>query len=136
MSKDLKTLMLQAKTIAQQKTPFDTGNLRYNAIKVYKTPTGFRIVSRYNVAPYGSLLDQRATIKGRANKHVGWWTHEANLAVSTFMHANLNDRRNLFQQADGEVSPFAEGDPRRLKRFYNSMVADTGRAKFLRMLGL
>jgi len=37
-------LMRQSKTIAQSVAPFDTGNLRYNAIRAYQTPKGFRIV--------------------------------------------------------------------------------------------
>jgi len=134
MSKDLKTLMHQATTIVRDKAPFDTGNLRYNAIKSYITPTGFKIVSRFGVAFYGTLLDQKGA--GKKQTHKGWFSTEANLAVSTYMHSNINDRKGLFEAANAEVAKFAKGDPERLKRFYNSIVPDDSRDAYFKKIGL
>jgi hypothetical protein len=48
-------LMTECKVIAQSLAPIDTGNLRYNAIRAYNTPTGFRMVSMlYTAAFYGA----------------------------------------------------------------------------------
>lgn len=127
------TLMQQATTIVRDKAPFDTGNLRYNAIKSYKTPTGFKIVSRYGVAFYGTLLDQKGA--GKNKTHQGWFSTEAYLAVTTYMKSNINDRRNLFEAANAEVAKFADGNPERLKRFYNSIAADDSRNAYFKKIG-
>lgn len=42
----------------QQSLPIDTGNLRYAATKLIKTPTGFRIYIDTSVAPYATYLDE------------------------------------------------------------------------------
>lgn len=117
-------LMRQSKVIAQNKAPFDTGNLRYNAIRAYKTPQGFRIVMLYTAAFYGAILNEYG--KGGTK---GWWSTGVYTAVSTFIHSSLNNRKSAFEQASANVGKFAEGNPERQKRFYNSIVADVGHAK-------
>lgn len=119
-------LMRQSKVIAQNKAPIDTGNLRYNAIRAYPTPQGFRIVMSYTTAFYGAILDQYG--KGGTK---GWWSEGVYLAVSNFIHSSMNNRKSTFEQANENVSKFAPNNPARQARFYNSQVADSGRDKFL-----
>ena len=129
MIKNTVQLMNESKVIAQNLAPFDTGNLRYNAIRAYPTPTGFRIVSLFTAAFYGAILDTHGVRGG--DKHKGWWSTGVYTAVSTYINASLNNRQNSFEQANANVSKFAADDPERRARFYNSMVADSGRDKFI-----
>lgn len=131
MIKNTLQLMNDSKKIAQQLAPFDTGNLRYNAIRAYKTPTGFRIVSLYTAAFYGHLLDQRKEIKGRQNVHYGWWTTSVRTDVGKYVDAVLNNKRSNIQVDHEGIAAFAPDNPERKARFYNSMVADEGREKYL-----
>lgn len=119
-------LMRQSKVIAQAKAPIDTGNLRYNAIRAYQTPQGFRIVMSYTTAFYGAILDQY----GQGGTK-GWWSTGVYTAVSNFIHSSLNNRKSTFEQSNKNVAKFAPNNPARQARFYNSMIADEGRDKFL-----
>lgn len=125
MIKNTIQLMNESKVIAQNLAPFDTGNLRHNSIRAYKTPTGFRIVSLFTAAFYGAILNEK---KG---KHKGWWSTGVYTAVGTYINASMNERKSSFDQANANVSKFAADDPERRARFYNSMVADEGRDKFI-----
>jgi hypothetical protein len=122
-------LMRQSKTIAQSVAPFDTGNLRYNAIRAYQTPTGFRIAMLYTAAFYGAILNEYGVRGG--DTHKGWWSTNVYTKVSTFIHSSLNNRKSTFEQANKNVAKFAPDNPARQARFYNSQVADEGRDKFL-----
>ena len=56
------------------RSPYDTGNLRNNGITALQsygvTTVGFTIGGQN--APYGVLINDNATIRGRANKHHKW----------------------------------------------------------------
>lgn len=121
--------MMEAKTIAQSIAPFDTGNLRYNSIRAYLTPQGFRIVSLFTVAFYGNLLDQYGA--GPNKTRQGWWSEEVTSSVGGYIDAVLNGQRSNFQIPNEQVAKFAPDNPARKRRFYNSMVADTARDAYL-----
>jgi hypothetical protein len=108
--------------------PFDTGNLRYNAIRAYRTPTGFRVVMLYTAAFYGAILDQPP--KEGTRQHTGWWSTKCTLHVQ-YIDSVLNNKQSNFQVDHAGVAKFAPDNPERQARFYNSMVADEGREKFL-----
>ena len=134
MTHNLMELMRQSKVIAQSFTPIDTGNLRYNAIRAYQTPTGFRIVMLYTAAFYGALLDEYGVRSGSSytgTKHKGWWSTSVYTGVSRFIHSSLNNRKSSAEMANRLVSKYAPDNPARQARFYNSQVADSGRDKFL-----
>ena len=119
-------LMIQSKIIAQDKTPIQTGNLRYNAMRAYITPTGFRLTSLFTAAFYGGILDvSKKTSKYR------WWSSGVHLAVGAFIKASADNKKSLLQQPNRLVAKFAPDNPQRLERYYNSMVADEGRNKFI-----
>jgi hypothetical protein len=129
MIKNTIQLMNDSKRIAQSVTPVDTGNLRDNAIRAYKTPTGFRIVTLYTAAFYGVILD---TYGARGTgQHKGWWTTGATGKVMAYVDSSLNNRKSTLHRADEKIAKFKSDDIAKQKRFYNSMVADEGRDKFL-----
>ncbi len=117
--------MNESKTIAQGSTPVDTGNLRDNAIRAYITPTGFRIVMLYTAAFYGAILDEYGP------KHEGWFSTGVYTNVSTYIHSSLNNRKSTMERADANIAKFKSDDTKKQARFYNSMVADEGRDKFV-----
>jgi hypothetical protein len=124
MIKNTNELMADSLAIAQQLAPFDTGNLRHNAIRAYITPTGYRVVMLYTAAFYGVILNQSQ------NKHKGWWDN-ARLTIIDYVDAALNNKKSNFQIDHEGIAKFAADDPRRRARFHNSMVADSGRDKFI-----
>ncbi len=125
-------LMRKSKVIAQNLTPFDTGNLRYNAIHVYETREtgGFRILVRYGAAFYGVLLDEYPKLNDKKNIHYNWWSGKVFDSLDLFLNGTLNYKDNAFQAANESVSKYAENTPGRLKRYSQSMNPDAGREAF------
>jgi hypothetical protein len=112
MIKNTIQLMTESKVIAQSLTPIDTGNLRYNAIRAYKTPTGFRIAMLYTAAFYGAILNEYGVRGGdtaqRLVEYIGVYT----LHVSNYIHSSLNNRQSTYERADRTVAKFAPDNPR------------------------
>jgi hypothetical protein len=129
MIKNTIQLMNDAKVIAQQNAPFQTGNLRYNAIRAYPTPQGFRVVMLFTVAFYGAILDKTK------NKKSGWWSVSTLSDITTYVDAVLNNKQSNIQVDHAGVAKFAADDPARKARFYNSMIGDEGRALFAQKYG-
>ena len=125
--------MNEAKVIAQNEAPMDTGNLRYNSIRAYSTPNGFRIISMFTVAFYGNLLDVYGA-RG-TGQHKGWWSDGVATAVGGYIDTILNGKRSNFHVPNEEISKFSQDNPARRKRFYNSMVADNARKAYLSRIG-
>jgi hypothetical protein len=128
MIKNTIQLMNESKTIVQSVTPVDTGNLRDNAIRAYKTPTGFRIVMLYTAAFYGAILNTPGS--KAPQMHKGWWSTGARGKVMAYIDASLNNRKSTLHQANTNIAKFKSDDIAKQSRFYNSMVADAGREKF------
>lgn len=57
--------------ISKTLSPYKTGNLRENAIKILKTPTGYKIYVDMDIAPYAQWLDQYP--KTQREHPIGWW---------------------------------------------------------------
>jgi hypothetical protein len=129
MNKNTVSIMREAKIIAQNEAPFDTGNLRYNSIRAYKTPNGFRIISMFTVAFYGNLLDVYGARVTR--QHRGWWSNGVTTSVGFYIDAVMNNKRSSVHIPTDQVSNFAPDNPARKKRFFNSMVADSARDAYL-----
>jgi hypothetical protein len=126
--------MLESKVLAKSLAPIDTGNLRDNAIRAYKTPTGFRVVTLYTAAFYGIILDTygvRSSQSYIGTKHKGWWSTGVYTAMSRMIHSSLNNRKSTFEMSNRLVANFKVDEKAKQARFYNSMVADEGREKFL-----
>jgi hypothetical protein len=128
MIKNTIQLMNESKTIVQSVTPVDTGNLRDNAIRAYKTPTGFRIVMLYTAAFYGAILNTPGS--KAPQMHKGWWSTGARGKVMAYIDASLNNRKSTLHQSNTNIAKFKSDDIAKQSRFYNSMVADEGRDKF------
>ena len=128
MIKNTIQLMNEAKTIVQSVTPVETGNLRDNAIRAYKTPTGFRVVMLYTAAFYGAILNTPGP--KAPQMHKGWWSTGARGKVMAYIDASLNNRKSTLHQANSNIAKFKSDDIAKQSRFYNSMVADEGRDKF------
>jgi len=81
--------MLHSRKIAQNISMFKSHNMERNSIKVYKTPTGFRLYQDYKIAWYGSLLNQvdytarSGALKGQSTR--GWWTERVYGSVLQFL---------------------------------------------------
>lgn len=99
--------MLRAKKIAQTFSMVKSGNMRNNSIHAYKTPQGFRLVQKYNVAFYGSLLDTRdytarsGSLKGKSTR--GWWTVKVFGGVRKFLYDVNNGQHKGIKNLTGKV---------------------------------
>ena len=72
------------------KSPYKTGNLRYNAIKVEKTENGFRVYVDLDKAEYAKWLDDKPKIQMEHPE--GWWREIATAIIE-----------DLINQFDGET---------------------------------
>lgn len=125
-------LMRKSIVIAKSLTPFDTGNLRYNAVHGYATPDtgGFRIIVRYTAAFYGMILDEFETINGKTNKHHQWFSGKVFNSLDMFIKGSLDYRNNAYQAANESVTKYAANNDKRIKRANKSMNPDAGREAF------
>jgi hypothetical protein len=121
---NLQELMFQAKKIAQFNSPFDTGNLRYNAIHVYPLHnfTGFVLEVKFTVAAYGTLLDEYGA--GPDRLHKGWWTDGVFTDIAAFTHSVENNMQQNYHHMNEHVAKFAPDNPERKARFNKSMISD------------
>ena len=62
----------------REKSPYKTGNLRYNGIQVIKTPKGYRVWVDLSIAPYAQWLDSKPKIK---REHPEGWFNEIALGI-------------------------------------------------------
>ena len=67
--RDLINLINRAKIIAQNNSPFDTGNLRFNAITAQRLGNGGRVRINGRDAYYAQFLQEG---RGYSNKHAGF----------------------------------------------------------------
>lgn len=59
---------------AHPDTPYDTGNLKLNALQVRKVaPYQYEIYIDLGIAPYQEYLNERDSLRGRPNRHHEWW---------------------------------------------------------------
>lgn len=125
-------LMRKSIVIAQSLAPFDTGNLRYNAVHGYATPEtgGFRIIVRYTAAYYGIILDEFPTINKRKNIHHEWFSGKVFNSLNMFIKGSLDYQNNAYQAANESVALYAENNDARIKRANQSMNPDAGREAF------
>lgn len=57
--------------ISRTLSPYKTGNLRNNAIRIIKKPGGYKIYVDFEKAPYGEWLDTKPKVQ---REHpMGWW---------------------------------------------------------------
>jgi len=117
-------IMQQAKKIAQFNTPFDTGNLRYNAIHVFPLhdQSGFRLEVRYAVAFYGTILDEYGVGKDRL--HQGWWSEGVYTDIAAFTKSICNGENHSYQNMNEHIAKFAPDNPERKARKNQSMIRD------------
>lgn len=93
-----------ANTIAQANAPFDSGNLRHNSIRSYPIQGGWNTVQMYNVAWYGTLLNERNYRRRDTGKTTkGWWTQDTYHRLEQFINGALNNNFNDLQLAKRTV---------------------------------
>jgi len=117
-------LMSQAKKIAQYNAPYDTGNLRYNAIHAYPIhdQSGFKIIVRFGAAFYGTLLD---TYGGGPKKlHKGWWSDKTFTDIGAFMKSVQNNEDRSYQHMNEQIAKFSPDNAARAKRFNQSRISE------------
>ena len=119
---NINKLILRAVLLAKDRAPKDTGNLAFNSIRGFRTPTGFRIVQLGNAAPYGSILNYRQ--KPRSQKeiaNVGWWSGENGVygALNRYMKTNLDSQ--LDSESYKRVALQSKNNERREKLFNRSI---------------
>lgn len=121
---NLTEIMFQAKKIAQFNSPFDTGNLRYNAIHAYPLhdQSGFRLEVRFTAAFYGTILDDIGA--GPKRLHKGWWSEGVYTDVAAFIEAMNNGKNHSYQGMNEHIAKFAPDNPERKARRNESMIAD------------
>jgi hypothetical protein len=117
-------IMQQAKKIAQYNAPFDTGNLRYNAIHAYPLhdQSGFKVIVKYTVAYYGAILDEYGA--GPKRKHKGWWSVAVANDIAKYIDGVNNGKSMSYQNENEHVAKFAPNNPQRKKRFRSSQIKD------------
>jgi len=74
--------MYVCKGIAKALSPFDTGNLRFNAIKANATNDGFRIVYSLQNAYYIRLLEEGIS----SPRHIGFIANRTVPAIASYLH--------------------------------------------------
>ena len=108
---NLMQIMQQAKKIAQYNAPFDTGNLRYNAIHSYALhdQSGFRLEVKFTVAYYGAILDEYGA--GPKRLHRGWWSEGVYTDIAAFVNSVNNNEDMSYQGMNEHVAKFAPDNP-------------------------
>jgi hypothetical protein len=104
--------------MAKEIAPKDKGNLAFNSIRSSITPTGFRIVSLGNVAPYNIFLE-RGTVFSK--KHVGWWSKAVKVAVFRYVGDYYNDNLNSDTSDFNELAKKSKNNDQRTELFNKSI---------------
>jgi hypothetical protein len=110
-------VMIDCLNIARDIAPFDTGNLRFNAIKLIQRPFGFTIEYLLHVAPY-TLFLQRGTKK--SSKHQGFINDTA-FAIGMYMRKSVQGLSNNLNSTNKRITETAKNTPARNRRFLQSM---------------
>ena len=94
-------VMMRALNNARAMTPFDTGHLRFSAVRARTVKNGFEIIVDFNQAPYGYFLQ-----KGRGNTkyHEGWidsiFENTKGLIQEYFVNPKTHHNRAWTKQAE------------------------------------
>lgn len=88
--KNFENALLNSISVNRLRSPYDTGNLRYNAIKIIETDRGYKLFVDLSAAHYAQYLDNFGSIKARYPE--GWWDHIC-----------LNIIQDLLNKYDGVV---------------------------------
>ena len=105
--------MKDCQAIAQASSPIDTGNMRHNSIKAYLLNDGFVIEQRFNVAWYGTLLNERDyTRKDNGKTTRGWWTNGVYGAVLKYTNDTLNNQQDMISAARQTIAKTAKDAPK------------------------
>jgi hypothetical protein len=108
----------------KQIAPNATGNLATNSIRSWPTPTGFRIVSLGNVAPYNVFTDGKWVSprwKGKKNPNEGWFTVIGATAIYRYVDSYYNDNLNSDTTDFNELAKKSKNNKQRTKLFNNSI---------------
>jgi hypothetical protein len=105
-------------TIAQSIAPFETGNLRFNAIRLIIQPFGFSIEYLLNVAPYILFL-QRGT--KFSDTHKGFIDDTVN-AIALYMRNKVQGIQNNLNATRNRVAQTAINNPARNQRFLQGLA--------------
>ena len=119
--------------IAQGIAPFDTGNLRYNAMKYEMTNRGFRIRYSMSEAFYIYFLEEGTR---KLSEHAGFIEQITAPAIANYLYNKYESRDkfktrkiqnyaiNKFKQYNEEQIDYAEMPKRRLSRLNSSRSID------------
>lgn len=110
--REFESALYTALNVHKQRSPYKTGNLRENAIKILKSPNGYKIWVDTTIAPYALELDSKASIKERYPE--GWFDHICYKIVDELM------KKYDKKQYKSEEYQEGMGDLESVRRFYKS----------------
>lgn len=119
-------------------TPKDTGNLAYNALRVYRTKDGFKTVYLGRVAGYGKILNQtmfRGTNRfgnAKKNRHFGWHPRAVYNGV-LMVGKYFNPKMKVKKYDTNQVAKYKEDNlesQMAAKQQINKWLNNTARKKF------
>ena len=76
-----------------QDTPYDTGNLKLNALQMRKVDAyNYEIFIEIDIAPYQRYLNERETVGGTShrNRHQHWW-EKMRVSVAEYLLGLVGD---------------------------------------------
>jgi hypothetical protein len=110
--------------MAKEIAPNRTGNLATNSIRSNETPTGFRIVSLGNVAPYNIFTDRKWISQrwnGKTNPNEGWWSKALKVSVYRYVKGYYNDALDSDTSDFNELAKKSKNNDQRTELFNKSI---------------
>jgi hypothetical protein len=102
--------MRVAHNIAQMFAPYDTGNVRFNAIKSFRTSDGFAIRYSLSDAFYIYFLEEGTKNKG-GQKHVGFIANRTVPAIANFIYTKYEKADKKKTDKIANKARYASIDP-------------------------
>ena len=89
--------------IEREKSPYKTGNLRYNGIQIMKTPRGYRIWVDLSIAPYSQFLDTKPKIQ---REHPEGWFNEIAMGIINKIMKKYNKNQEKSKGREEKLEDF------------------------------
>lgn len=133
-------LKQKIKRAMRMATPKDTGNLAYNALRVYKTDKGFKTVYLGRIAGYGKILNEMRFVSSttgnykrqKKNRHYGWHNKAAlNGMYAVGKHFKPSSKFKMYNNKQNSTYVPGDGISRiPANEVKNRWMANTARQKF------
>jgi hypothetical protein len=121
MSRITPQIMQKGLIIAQNGTPFRTGNARFNSLRVTPIPNGAMYQWNLSIAPYLPFLNNGTKY---STKHVGFF-EKINDDLTAMLNAELNGLNYNINEASRNVSQTKANNPARQQTLRNALKNTT-----------